>query len=80
MCKLGDLAAVIHVRIPECLQDINLATYVGTSMAHEIGHNFNMLHDNMVANCQCNDPTGNCIMYPSGRYVWFIALVSDSNS
>lgn len=62
----------------ECFQDISLATYVGTSMAHEIGHNFNMVHDVTIADCQCDDPTGTCIMYPSEKYVEFVGLVSDA--
>ncbi|XP_064381909.1 zinc metalloproteinase-disintegrin-like EoMP06 isoform X2 [Halichondria panicea] len=34
----------------------------GAIAAHELGHIFNMDHDDSPRACTCNDPTGNCIM------------------
>ena len=51
-------------------QDINsLPAVVGTTMAHEIGHNFGFLHDTDVAWCTCADSIDNCMMYPTSKYV-----------
>jgi predicted Zn-dependent protease len=53
------------------LQDQSLlASHVGASMAHEIGHNFGLVHD--TKGCQCSDRVNNCIMDSSAdrsRYI-----------
>lgn len=43
---------------------------VATTVAHEMGHNFGMEHDN--ADCQC--PDEKCIMAPSSRLVESLVL------
>ena len=46
-----------------------MPTYVAAVMAHEIGHNFGFGHDDVIGNCACDDPDGNCIMWSSVRSV-----------
>lgn len=46
-----------------------MAANIGTTMSHEMGHNFGLQHDKEVPGCTCSNPTGTCIMYPSSRSV-----------
>jgi len=32
-------------------------------MAHEMGHNFGFEHDDEIGSCDCDDPSGKCIMH-----------------
>lgn len=41
-------------------------SFVSGTMAHEIGHNLNMTHDEVT--CACADSSGYCIMYPRSTY------------
>jgi len=56
-----------RTKVPVCyavnLQDFyTMPVGTATIMAHEMGHNFGFKHDDEIGPCECDDPSGKCIM------------------